>query len=511
MSGGPSALDKIKNLQNNTTPGDPWVVDDENKNETLKGLTDISAYYEAFNSTPEYINGIMETLYILPPGDPQKQFNENMYRDIYQTYQNVSNGVYMYDDGRGGPARPIQIPPEAFQEMKRMLKARKKAIDKIMSTKFQLAPPTQYVNPGTPVDDFDKEMNTFDYYNDVLANDPVFHNLNGTVDIGGGLSLNLAQALTLLQNPARNVNLLLNQVIDRKREFRKIIYKMQDLSCLYQGRAGPGELVFGVSVDPNKFEVAADTGGFTVRTANPADGSTYVFPIYNSRDYLNLMQVAKIVNRDSRIAAGNKLDHLNRCQSFPSILRVDMLRLKPGYLLQKDIVNQKPNSDVYFFGFKNAKGKIEFQIPIDDRYYKLTEGKTLYARADGIVVELDIKTQQFSADLALGTYAMPDGMDAPFLPSDIQTNLYAELQRAAATLNASAEQVISDPNIQLRLKMFAYIRNYELDREKVMANYEGFNGGGGRRRRYTKSGGSGSKNKLKKMTRKRKNKTKSKH
>jgi hypothetical protein len=188
-----------------------------------------------------------------------------------------------------------------------------------------------------------------------------------------------------------------------------------------------------------------------------------------------------------------------------------MLRLKPGYLLQKDIVNQKPNSDVYFFGFKNAKGKIEFQIPIDDRYYKLTEGKTLYARADGIVVELDIKTQQFSADLALGTYAMPDGMDAPFLPSDIQTNLYAELQRAAATLNASAEQVISDPNIQLRLKMFAYIRNYELDREKVMANYEGFNGGGGRRRRYTKSGGSGSKNKLKKMTRKRKNKTKSKH
>ena len=422
-----SGTGRVDNLQNDTT--DVWLVDDGNKNEELKLNLDLSVFDNTFTATPEYINGIMD-MYILPADNPQNVFNETKYDEILKTYQNLSIGRYEYDANDGKGPQPILIPPQAFQEMKRMLKARKKAIDKIMSTKFQLAPPTQYVNPGTPVDDFDKEMNTFDYYNDVLANDPVFHNLNGTVDIGGGLSLNLAQALTLLQNPARNVNLLLNQVIDRKREFRKIIYKMQELSCLYQGRAGPGELVFGVSVDPNKFEVAADMGGFTVRTANPADGSTYVLPIYNSRDYLNLMQVAKIVNRDSRIAAGNKLDHLNRCQSFPSILRVEMLRLKPGYLLQKDIVNQKPNSDVYFFGFKNAKGKIEFQIPIDDRYYKLTEGKTLYARADGIVVELDIKTQQFSADLALGTYAMPDGMDAPFLPSDIQTNLYAELQRA---------------------------------------------------------------------------------
>jgi hypothetical protein len=502
------ANQRIDNLQNNTT-GDYWVVDDGNKNSVLKIATDYSTYDEAFTATPEYINGIMEML-ILPDGSPQQAYNQAKYDEILSTYQNLSNGRYEYDDGRG--PQLYNIPDDAFQTMKRMLKARKKAIDKIMSTKFQLARPGQYVAPGTPVDDFDKEMNTFDYYNDVLANDPVFHNLTGTVDIGGGLSLDLAQALTLLQNPARNVNLLLNQVIDRKREFRKIIYKMQDLSCLCQGAAGPGELVFGVSVAGDKFVVAADTGGFTVRTADLAQNATYVFPIYNSRDYLNLMQVAKIVNKDGSIPAGSKLDYLNRCQSFPSILRVEMLRLKAGYSLQKDIVNKKPNSDVYFFGFKNSKGKIEFQIPIDDRFYKLTEGKTLYARADGIVVELDIKSQQFSADLALGTYAMPDGTTPPFLPSEIQTNLYGELQRATARLNASADQVISVPDIQLRLKMFAYIRNYQLDGEKVMANYEGFSvGGGGRRRRYTKSGGSGSKNKLKKMTRKRKNKTKIKH
>ena len=67
---------RVDNLLNNIT-GD-WVVDNENKNSVLKIATDYSTYDEAFTATPEYINGIMDTL--LLPNGAQKTFNETKLR-----------------------------------------------------------------------------------------------------------------------------------------------------------------------------------------------------------------------------------------------------------------------------------------------------------------------------------------------------------------------------------------------------------------------------------------------
>lgn len=299
-------------------------------------------------------------------------------------------------------------------------------------------------------------------------------------------------------------------------DFRKEAYEMQTLSCLYDGAGGPGELTFEVSPANAAGRFTSSSGGITVNVADRTNNSTYNCPVRFSKDYQNLVKVASIVYKDPGMDSTAKIAYLNRCQSFPSILRIEMLHLKPGNTITTK-VHRKPNTDTYLFVFRNSKNVETFDVPFDTNYYKLPQGMMLYARADGIVVHYDSKISKLVAEFPLGTYAFsPDGTTPPFLRSEIQEGIYGALETAAGKLNVTADQIVQGSiqtnKTQQRLVMFAYIFNYQIDSDKVREEFAG-RSGGRRRRRRSKSGGgggSGSKKKLKKITRKRKNRSKSK-
>lgn len=460
--------------------------------------------------TPDYIQEIINVVTGVDDNDvslAKLEKIKNLYRDL-------ADGTY--DNGTGAGAQAI--PPEFYREITKIIKLREKALKKISEERKKLGPTAKntLMDPGESIDDFvlSKNMSIDDYYNEVLVGDPLFNNFNGVTDLGG-LTLDLNQVMGLLINPAASsqiVNTILNLFFTKAGYFRKEAYEMQTLSCLYTNTGGPGELTFDVSPanTPNRFTMT--DRGIVVNTADPVTGTTHGLPVRSSYDYQNLTKVASMI-RKSDIASADKITYLDKCQSFPSILRIEMLRLKGG--TRTTNVHKKDNSDMYLYSF--VKRGDMYQVPYDETYYKLPQGMMLYARADGIVVHYDSKISKLVAEFPLGTYAFsPDGTTPPFLDSPIQQVIYNELVKGAGTLNVTADQIV-DANIQnniiqQRLVMRAYILNYLLDNDRVRNEFAG-RSKGGRRRRSSKSGGgsgSGSKKKLKKMTQKRKNRSKSK-
>jgi len=485
--------------------GPPPPSNDE-LNDLIQGLGN-----ELDTQTPEYIQDIIK--YTTGDTDAQDAAKAKL-GIILGMYENIADGVY--DDGTGTGAK--NIPPDAYRVMSQIIKARERALKKISEERKKLGAEARntLMKAGDPIDEniLEKDMLIDEYYTDVLLSDPIFNNFNGvTVLDGKSATLTLDQVVEILMagTSTQVVNSLLSYFFTKGGIFRKEAYEMQTLSCLYTGAGGPGELTFDVSPIniPNRFTLG--DGGITVTAADIANTGTYALPVLFSRDYQNLVKVASIITKDSSIAAGNKIGYLNRCQSFPSILRIEMLRLKPGFQ-QTSKVHRKPGSDTYLFAFKYSKGSV-FEVPFDPRYYKLPQGMALYARADGIVVHFDSTNSKLVAEFPLGTYAIsPDGVTEPFLRSDIQQQVYADLVTTTSSLNlnVTADQVVADTQTQQRLIMLAYIRNYQYDEDRVATTYEGRTGGGHHRRRSKSGGGGGSKKKLKKMTRKRKNRSKSK-
>jgi hypothetical protein len=505
----------INNL-NNTTSG-RWVVNDDNKNERLDSRIVTANTKMDLLETPEYIRAAINAMKDDSSLRTHKERLEkniavNTLENITNMYKDLINNTY-YDENDGTEK---EIPDSAYRIMGEILTLRKKAFDKISEKRKQLKsgpnPANTYIDPGSQVEEtfLEQHMSLYDYYRYVLPNDPIFNNFNGGVDIGRGVVLNVEDVADRLLNPdvmGVELNRILNYLFTASGEYRKEAYEMQTLSCLFVNDGSAGQVFFDSSPINTRNRFTLTETGITVSTANQSDVNTYEYPIYGSSDYNNLVQVAKDVYK-SAIPLDQKINYLNRCQSFPCIVRVEMLHLKKGAKILREVA-RKPGSDLYLLTFQTKKGEDKFIIPIDTRFYVLPPGNNLYARADGIVFQVNSNT--ISANFSLGTHARmtPDGM-YPFKRSLIQEKIcdFLTYGTTGDNLNLTANQVVDSETDQKRLIMVAYLTNYTLSKNEITRAVTGYTGG---RRRRTKSGDSGNKKKLKKMTRKRKNKSKSKN
>jgi hypothetical protein len=424
----------------------------------------------------------------------------------------------------------VALRPDIYQFLGALLDLRTKAIKKIeeQATQAEYVTPSASRNIGVLPPTirekvYQERMELPKYFEEFMRNDPLFFNHNGivTVRINRADRVKaLGDVVNELQNTGYTtldeqavVNYYLNYCFDAKGKVKHLKYYMPEITCLYQGGYGVGELILDVSTNAERF--TADNNG-TVVPSDSADPGTYQNPIEDSRDFINLnMMVEHLKQNREYINLGNteKLAYLRMRASFPNFLTYDMLYLRTKKCKATNKVRrfyQVPNelgTELYVILFKDENGKEDHFIPYHQDAYDIPDGIQLVARADGVVMMYNQRTTAFiTKDTESGgPCVIMDGgrtYDDCFTANRTRrtTVINNALMQCIAAQNYTADDIITNKFVQMRLRMIAYIINANYTEQMIQTQKPvGFSGGG--------------KSKMKKMTRRKhpaKSKSKSK-
>lgn len=456
--------------------------------------------------------------------DEEVAFASQKLNEAKTFYERVNNGT-------------APLSSDAYQILGDILDLRTQAIKKIEEQAIQ----AQYITPTAPRNTgvlpstirdkvYQERMELPKYFEEFMRNDPLFFNHNGRVTVRIGTrssNLGLGDVVTLLKDTPydnldnqRTVNYFLNYCFNEKGKVRYYKYYMPEITCLYSGGAGAGQLILDVSTNNERFTAANDG---TVVPSDSSNGATYGNPIEDSRDFINLnMMVERLKQNQDYIAMGNadKLAQLRMRASFPNFLTYDMLFLRSRKCKATNKVRrfyQVPNelgTELYVILFKDDSGKEDHFIPYHPDVYDIPNGIQLVARADGVVMMYNQRTTAFITKEETRNYdtqshgpcVIMDGgrsYDQCFTANRVdRTNaINGVLTQCITAQRYTADDIITNKFIQMRLKMIAYIINADYTQRVIQVQKPvGFSSGGKMKKMTRRKHPAKSKSKSKSMS-----------